>query len=163
MSRYVKVKVKSRVEEKKKSKGGGEKKKSKGKKEGHENCHSLYSGWWLLYFTRALRLNTREKRMQFMMDMVDDAEYFPCATCRPHFIQKMRDMDMSKIEARHHLMTDIETGERFHLGVFRFLFDFKNEINERVGNDIATYEEVLDYYLKLYRESCSGSGPVCTG
>ena len=102
------------------------------------NPHKFGPGtWWILHLF-AYRVDNKDKIVQFIKDLHYIAANIPCLKCRHHASEYLHDNDGSKYIN--------ETYNGRHVGMFKWMCDFHNTVNDRKGYPIVDWKNVYDEY-----------------
>jgi hypothetical protein len=95
-------------------------------------------GVWIINFKRAKKANTDELKKKFYEEMIFLSEEFPCAKCRKHMQNYIKDNPFE-------LSMNITVGNE-DISCFKYLVGLKNSVNMKLGKPIMSLETALNLY-----------------
>ena len=99
--------------------------------------------WWILHLM-AYHVTQKSQINDFVKFVHYIAANIPCPTCRGHATTYLEDNDGSKY------VNMMEYGR--NVGMFVWMSDFHNEVNQRHGKTIIPWREAFAEYDKNHRE-----------
>ena len=94
---------------------------------------------WNTIHIKARNANTKNKKDEFVKYMKYLADHFPCPDCIGHIRNYI---NKNPIENYY----DIKENEK-DIGLFKWSWEFHNEVNKRLGKKIMSWEELSRIYI----------------
>ena len=115
------------------------KKNNNNSKKNYKLSESTMKSWNTIHI-KARNANTEEKKDEFVEYMNFLTKNFPCPNCIDHIRQYLAKHPIEKYY-------DIKDKNGNDIGLFKWSWEFHNEVNKRLNKKIMTWEELLRIYI----------------
>lgn len=98
---------------------------------------------WDILFKDALKPRTYEEKEKFRQYLIEEvANKLPCKTCMKHTQDYFNEHDIRS----YYNLTEYIGNENRDIGLFKYLYEFKNDVNKRLRKPQLSFAEVYKLY-----------------
>lgn len=102
------------------------------------NPEKVGTGVWFVLHLKSRHANDDSTIQSFLNDFELVIQNFPCLKCRKHMMEYVRDHNPTSY------INYTYNGQK--LGMFRYIWEFHNEVNRRVGKPMISWEDALKMF-----------------
>lgn len=98
---------------------------------------------WDILFTKAKQAKTLQEKELFRIYLTSDvASKLPCGACSQHTKNYLSSHDIKE----YYYLTETIDGVRQDIGLFKYIWEFKNSVNKRLGKQSISFIDAYRMY-----------------